>query len=106
MKINQKNVVNVACVGGCIYWIAIFLSMFVDLVTQSSAKDHVTVYTVIFSTFAGAAFYAMIIWAMIAPSSERDVTKKWLVADAILGFSPLPFIILWVAVIMHKIVTQ
>jgi hypothetical protein len=106
MKINQKNAVNVACVGGCIYWIAIFLSLFVDLVTQSSAKDNVTVYTVIFSTFAGAAFYAMIIWAMFVPSSEREVTKKWLVADAILGFSPLPFIFYGVAVIMHKIVTQ
>lgn len=106
MKINQKNAVNVACIGGCIYWIAIFLSLFVDLVTQSSGKDCVTVYTVIFSSFAGAAFYAMILWAMFAPSNEREDTRKWLLSDAILGFSPLPFIIFWAAVMLHKIITQ
>jgi glucan phosphoethanolaminetransferase (alkaline phosphatase superfamily) len=102
VTINQKNAVKTACVGGCIYWIVIGLSIFTDLVTRANAKSGLFGMALILSTFTGVAFYSMIIWTMSRRVDDQNVPRSWSWSDAIIGFSPVPFIVFWVAVIIRE----
>ena len=101
VTINQKNAVKTACIGGCIYWIVISLSILTDLVTHADAKSGVFGMALILSTFTGAAFYSMMIWTMLRRVDGQNIPKSWSWLDAIIGFSPVPFIVFWVAVIIR-----
>lgn len=103
MIINRENVVEAACVGGCIYWIVICLALFVHIVTVSYSKSGVIELTLIFSTFIGAGFYSMVFWTILKPNSERLAPRSWSLVDAIVGFSPVLFILFWAAVMIHKV---
>lgn len=103
MIINRNNAVNAACIGGCVYWIVIGLSLFADIVTRAGPKDGTLDLVLIFSTFIGAAFYSMIIWTLLRPVERQGPSRPWSWTDAILGFSPLPFILFWAALMIHKV---
>lgn len=95
--------VKAAYVGECIYWIVICLALFVQIVTVSDSKLGVIGLTLIFSTFIGAGFYSMVLWTILKPNSERLAPRSWSLVDAILGFSPVPFILFWAAVMIDKV---
>ena len=92
-----------ACVGGCTYWIVICLSLFFDTVTRADSKSGSFGLVLIFSTFIGAAFYTMIFWTMVKPSNRQSVAESWSWSDAVLGFSPVPFILFWAALMFIKV---
>jgi len=106
MTINRNNAVKAACVGGCCYWIAICLSLFFELVTRDDPKMFCFQIVLIFTTWIGAAFYTMIIWTMLRPVNSQSTPNPWSWTDAILGFSPVPFILYWAVLMIHKVVTD
>jgi hypothetical protein len=103
IAINQKNAVKAACIGGCVYWIVICLSLFLDLVTHADAKSGVFGLMLFSSTFIGAAFYSMIIWTMLRRADGQNVPLSWSWPDAILGLSPVPFIVFLAAAIIREV---
>ncbi len=106
MIINRNNAINAACIGGCVYWIILFLSLFFDIVTHADPEDGTLILVLIFSTFIGAAFYSMIVWTLLKPVEVQVPSKHWTWADAILGFSPLPIILFLAAVMILKVATD
>jgi len=103
VTIDQKNAVKAACIGGCIYWIVICLSIFTDLVTRANAKSGVFGMALVLSTFIGVAFYSMIIWTMFRRIDGQNVPQSWSWPDVIIGFSPVPFIVFWAVAIIREI---
>ena len=103
--INRNNAMKAACFGGCVYWILIFVALSVDLLTASNSKAGMIHFAVIFSTFVGVAFYTMIFWTMLKPIDEPRIPLKWTLGEAILGFSPVPLILLGALVILEKLVS-
>ncbi len=106
VTINQKNAVKTACIGGCAYWIVICLSLFWDLVTHADAKSGVFGLMLILSTFIGAAFYSMIILTILRRVDGQNVPLSWSWPDAILGLSPVPFIVFCAAAIIREVATN
>jgi len=103
VTVNQKNAVKAACIGGCIYWIVISLSIITDHVTRADAKSGLFGMALILSTFTGAAFYSMIIWTLFRRGDGQKVPQSWPWPYAVVGFSPVPFIVFWVAVIIRHV---
>jgi hypothetical protein len=81
----------------------ICLSLFMDILTQADLKTGSIGLVLIFSTYIGAAFYIMIFWTMLKPSTRQLSAEHCSWTDMLLGFSPVPHILFWATLMIIKV---
>lgn len=74
-----------------------------ESVCQTNSKAGWLDVVLVFSTFIGAAFYAMIIWSMLKPSDRQQTIESWSWFYALFGFSPVPFILFSATLMIIKV---
>jgi hypothetical protein len=100
MTIHRNNCIHAASIGGCVWWIIICLALFHDTVTQAGPKDGVLGMVLYFAAFIGAAFYTMIWITSLRQSSLPAPSRRWTWGDVLIGFSPVPVILVLVAMMV------